>query len=78
MVEPGDDGWEVVGCGVAHAAHEVKIGGDAFGWLFVDCSDVKQESFEGTPEIFGVVVPTHIFVRELDGVCGRRYEIGFQ
>ena len=78
MVEPGDDGWEMVIGGVVAVAHEAEMDGDAFGWLLVDCSDVKQESFEGAPEIFGVVVPTHIFVRELDGVCGRRYEIGFQ
>ena len=46
--------------------------GNAFGGLLVDCSDVKQESSdsEGAPKIVGIVISRHVFVGELDGVCG--------
>ena len=70
MVEPGDNGWEMGGGGVVVVANEAQMDGDAFGWLLVDCSDIKQESSKGAPKIVGVVVPFHIFVGELDGVCG--------
>ena len=70
MVEPGDDGWEMVGGGVVIVAHEAQMDGDAFGRLLVDCSDIQQESTEGAPKISSVVGPSHIFVGGLDGVCG--------
>ena len=40
MVEPGDDGWEMVGGGVVVVAHEAQMDGNAFGRLLVDCSDI--------------------------------------